>query len=880
MSSPQAVGFAKNIRDKLHRLGSIKAAANELKAELESMGFWSDDNEAALVEAIAIVEAEYRPIENLIRHSVIRVRQKWYGGPQEHHKHWPSLKTYLIHRKKWLEDTVNTINDLSSEIVGQLDDPSTSDFSCRGLVVGYVQSGKTANMTAVIAKAVDAGYNMVFVLAGLTNKLRQQTQRRLETDILDTNPTLWHRLTKSDLDGDFQGLSHGGFIHIPDRAQLAVVKKNVAPLRRFLETIKKTVPAELKHFRVLIIDDECDQASVNSASKETDMTRINEQIREILKALPAVSYVGYTATPFANVLINPYADSTEVLDDLYPKDFITALPMPDGYFGTERLFGRPTEDADNPSPEEEGLDMIRTIPESDESLIQPPSAKERESFVPTMAGSLQKAVLYFLATCAARRYRGQGDQHMTMLVHTSAYIAMHQRVAGLIDTWIGQIDPSLRSGRGEYFDRLSEIWAEEAGKLPESITEESPVSLEELAPFLGEVLDGLSVPIENGASDDRIDYSGDAKTYIVVGGTVLARGLTLEGLCVSYFLRSSSQYDTLLQMGRWFGYRFGYEDLPRIWMPDSLQVSFRALAGIEAEIRQDIDEYCAETNVTPMEFAVRIRTIPGMAITARNKMRYAESCDISYWGRHIQTIRFPRTDGGRLDKNWEAGSTLVATAEGLGLARQIGSRLLMEDVPKRAINLFLRDYQISDSHKDLSSEMLLGFTDQEDDRLALWNVVLMQPSRGASCNKAIGSRQDLLMYSRTRLRGVPEEIGDIKALMSKRDILADCPVTDEGDRDLPDDWRELKRHREALIGSKPLLLLYPIDKDSEPSSKALKNREKLAADRHVLGFGMVFPGSTDYAGKYVSVNLQPISAEELDNIEQEELNAAKMAGID
>lgn len=880
MPSPQAIGFAKHIRDKLHRIGSIEEATKEWQAELEALGAWSGENEAALAEAKAIVEAEYRPIENLTRHSVIKVRPKWYSGPKEFHRHWPSLKTYLLERKKWQKGTVDSIDDLSNEIVSQLDDPSQGEFSCRGLVVGYVQSGKTANMTAVIAKAVDSGYNMVFVLAGLTNKLRQQTQRRLESDIMDTNPTLWHKLTKSDMDGDFQGLSHGGFIHIPDRAQLAVVKKNVAPLRRFLETIKKTVSAELRHFRVLIIDDECDQASVNSASRETDMTRINEQIREILKALPAVSYVGYTATPFANVLINPYADATERLDDLYPKDFITALPTPEGYFGTEKLFGRPPKNADAPESEEDGLDMIRPISKIDEALVQPPSAKERETFVPVMAESLKKAVLYFLATCAARRFRGQSDEHMTMLVHTSSYVSMHDRVAGIIESWVAHIEPSLKSRSGEAFELLRKTWLQESGRLPESITPEPPVTVEQLAPYIPEVLNELSVPIENGASDDRIDYSGDPKTYIVVGGTVLARGLTLEGLCVSYFLRSSNQYDTLLQMGRWFGYRFGYEDLPRIWMTESLQLSFRALAGIEAEIREDIDQYCGDNNTTPMDFAVRIRTIPGLAITARSKMRHATSCDVSYWGRHIQTIRFPRLAGEILKRNWQACSTLVASAEGLGLTRQVGARNLMENVPKKTISLFLRDYVISDSHRDLSSEMLLGFLGLEDERLSLWNVVLMQPSRGAPCNLPLGSRENLKLYSRTRLRNVPEEIGDVKALMSKRDIVADCADLLPGDTPLSEDWQELKRQRESIVGEKPLLLLYPIDKNSEPSSSALKSRENLDAAEHVLGFGMIFPGSKSYAGKYVSVDLQPISAEELDNIEQEELTATRLAGVD
>ncbi|MFN3847764.1 MAG: beta-1,4-mannanase, partial [Paracoccaceae bacterium] len=169
--------------------------------------------------------------------------------------------------KKWHEDDVRGIDDASNEVVSLLEnprDPARSQFSCRGLVVGHVQSGKTANMTAVIAKALDSGYDTVIVLAGLTNKLRHQTQLRLYSDLVRRNPLNWQVLTSNEVDRDFRAPPQGGFLSHSDKAQLAVIKKNVSPLGELRKAIRETLPAVLQQLRVLVIDDECDQASVNS----------------------------------------------------------------------------------------------------------------------------------------------------------------------------------------------------------------------------------------------------------------------------------------------------------------------------------------------------------------------------------------------------------------------------------------------------------------------------------------------------------------------------------------------------------------------------------------------------------------------------------------
>jgi hypothetical protein len=867
--SPQVLRFLSLIRKALPGAADVDAAAASVREDLRGLlgdedPIWTDFDKAT-----QLLRQEFR-ITILRRNSILREREEWYGGPQPGDHHWPALKTYLTGTKKWDRNAVEAIDEASNEVVSLLENPVQLRFASRGLVVGYVQSGKTANMAAVITKAVDRGYTLILVLAGLTDKLRQQTQRRLEADVVGRYPDLWHKLTTTDIKGEFQTPAQGHLMGMRERAQIAIMKKNVAPLQRLLEVIEKTPASDMRRLKILIIDDECDQATVNSASKEMDMSAINEKIRLILKALPAVSYVGYTATPFANVLVNPYAGQGDTLDDLYPRDFITALPLPDGYFGTQKLFGRTPVDPANPQPEEEGMDVIREVTDKEEAKLQAPSLKAQAGFVPEMTDSLRKAILYFIASCAARRARGQDGEHMTMLVHTSSAILMHERVADLITGWIDDNGEPLAGGAGAAWKELEAVWNEERGRTPGPTPAET---FAQISPFVAAVMNALHVPVENGASDDRIDYTTDPVTYIVVGGSILSRGLTLEGLCVSYFLRTSNQYDTLLQMGRWFGYRFGYEDLPRLWMPETMRVRFQSLAAIEAEIREDIGNYSRKPAVTPMDFAVRIRSIPGMQVVARSKMRHARRSSIGYWGRHLQTIRFARRSREVLEANWKAAADLVNAAEAAGTRDEASDRPLFRAVPRNLVIRFFRDYVIHPSHQDLDRSLLLQFLEQDHPALQDWNVAVVTAGDGEASGQALGSLGKVNMVRRSRLRGL-DDTADIKALMSKGDILLDVPGSvDDGD------WEALKTARRETIGECPLLLLYPIDRTS-PARAGSPSRVALDAEADVLGIGLVVPLSRDHGGDFVSVELAPPSAEELEEMEQEDMEAVEAAGLE
>lgn len=872
MSGPQVDKLVKRIEHALPRVANLDAAVFLVKEELETlMPGLSGNLSNEIDEAEKIVARQFEDIQILHQHSVINKRPKWYFGPKPTDKHWPAVSDYLRNEKGWPESDVKGIDDGSNEVVSLLESPQENSFSCRGLVVGYVQSGKTANMTAVIAKALDAGYNTVIVLAGLTNKLRYQTQLRMYEDLICRNPLGWQVLTPNEPNRDFRAPPQGGFLSHVDKAQLAVIKKNVSPLGELQKAIKDTLPTVLSRLRILVIDDECDQASVNSARGELDVTAINQQIREILSTLPAVTYVGYTATPFANVLVNPYRVDGQTIDDLYPKNFITALPMPKRYFGTERLFGKTPSDPENILPEEEGLDMICDVPPEEEALLQPKSRREKDFFQPVMTPSLEDAILYFLACCSARRVRGDKDKHMTMLVHTSAYVTAHERVASLIEGWVDVHNADILNPQSSLGKRLEKIWKDEQSKLPADITDQPPVTVAQVFDYLPDVLQALEFPVENGASDDRIDYAQPPKTYIVVGGSILARGLTLEGLMVSFFLRTANQYDTLLQMGRWFGYRPRYEDLPRIWMPSELKKRFRALAAIEQEIRDDIEQYRLQ-ELTPMEIAVRIRAIPGMAITSATKMRAARQCAVSYWGTHRQTFRFAHRKKTLLEQNWEAAAELVSRADSLGLRDAKAAKenkKLWRDVPKSSVVRFFDTYNVHETHTDLGNSMLLPFLANGDSRLNRWNVGIVEAKNGEPSSETLGTIGNIRLVNRARLDGSGD--ADIKALMSKRDILFDCQKTVSADGD----WKELKNNRQNELGQVPLLLLYAINRHSPTSSKA---RLELDAVHDVIGYGIVFPGSVTESGSYVSVELHPLSADELEEIAAEEAAQAEAAG--
>ncbi|UGT56945.1 Z1 domain-containing protein [Nocardia asteroides] len=782
---------------------------------------------------------------------VIDNYETWYPGPHPGDKLWPAIEEDLL-QQGWPRDpAINSLDDSSTRIVSLLQHPRKNEFSTRGLVVGYVQSGKTTNFTAVMAKAADRGYKLFIVLAGIHNGLRRQTQARLIQQLVQPNPTLWTQIT--DLDRDFSPTANpASFFGKSNKTHvLCVVKKNASVLRKLVKWLGDA-SEYLADCPALIIDDEADQATVATKS-------INPLIRGILNTLPKSAYVGYTASPFANLLIDPSAD------DLYPEHFIVNLPKPHGHFGTEVLFGRYALDGEDPTEVDDGWDMIRTVPDDDVELVRPKSRADADDFYPVITDTLRRAVLYFWLTTAARRVRGTGNPHSTMLIHTSVRTAVHNSFRDpllLLRSKVGNnlADSSLR-------DELRDLWKEETSRVPADEFGEKPVAFEELETELPGVLRDCRIVMDNSESTDRLDYENGPIVAIAVGGNTLSRGLTLEGLSVSYFVRAVSTYDTLLQMGRWFGYRSGYADLPRIWMTEELEDWFRHLATVETEMRRDIDVYMTEGK-TPMTFAVRLRTHPSLRVTAAAKMKDAVAAMASYGGQRVQT-RYFRMDADWLLGNQAAAKTLVKSALGASRAEGNGAdgRYLLRDVPSEYVLDFLRDYQFHEKSHECDAKLMSGYIEKRirnAGTLRRWNIAVV--------GKPAAAEQDMFDFApgvsvgriiRSRFASGVDH-ADIKTLMSRRDAGLDLDgitsATQEGD---------INKARKAQQPDVGLLVLYPIDKISEPEP-AKNKREPLNAPEHVIGVGLVFPSPANddstvaWESDYISADLSGVEIEEED----------------
>lgn len=783
--------------------------------------------------------------------------EDWYSGPNENSRYWNALRADL--EKQWDdEDRLKTVDTASSTVVAHTPRPNRPPrWDAKGLVVGYVQSGKTTNFTSVIAKLADEDYQLVVVLSGLHNGLRRQTQERLDRQLKELNPGKWRTLTSEDRDfrmpPEHPSAALGG-----DKIALAVVKKNTTVLKKLVRWLERPDGKRaLQTARVLIVDDEADQASVATAS-------INPLIMRLMKMMPLATYIGYTATPFANVFIDPNSE------DLYPKNFILNLPQPEGYFGPEMLFGRDLVEGEDDGLAPDGYDMVRIVPDDDLPLLRP-SRRDAPTFTPTATKELTDAVHWFWLATAARYARGDRD-HSTMLVHTVVETVVHESYRPLLHALRERALQGLRAGDAAVWERFRTQWEEESPRVPAEDWERKQNAWEEVAPHLESVVATTQVVLDNSRSKERLDYSGDPVVAIAVGANTLSRGLTLNGLVSSFFVRSANAYDTLLQMGRWFGFRPWYEDLPRIWTTASLRDSFRHLATVEHEMREDIDRYWSE-NLTPSQLAVRIRTHPALRITA--KMGAADWAYVSYAGRRLQTRFFRVADGEWLRNNLDAASTLIQNSLRRSKHESRGHDHIFRDVPVELIQAFLRQYQVHSDSPDLHPNLLMKYIDQQIDEsvrsLHNWTVAVL----GGRTRQVEVGGLEVGTVVRSRINDDNVERADIKRLMSKEDRVVDLAVSTEAARRLNEYDLAKLRDEDPIHWDRGLLLLYPIDAYSpwtrEPDPrKSRPDRVPLDAADTVIGLGVVFPGVPNEGNRikasHMAVNLADLVTEDLEEI--------------
>ena len=696
--------------------------------------------------------------------------------------YWKRYEKYLRVTEKLPPHVVSSIDETTDEILKRLESPKRpGSWDRRGMVVGHVQSGKTSNYIGLITKAVDAKYKIVIVLAGLNNDLRSQTQKRIDKGFIgrdtkkkDSYDQTSSRIgvgelpgfkdlpviavTSAESSGDYKKSVHRGITITPGGDPIiAVVKKNVTPLKNLLDWFSsENESGIISDVPLLLIDDEADNASIDTKatkkigeeqtadSDEQDPTRINGLIRKILNCFTQSAYVGYTATPFANIFIYPTNaenKSEEYGEDLYPRSFIINLHAPSNYIGPEKVFGL-YEDKTAGISEVQPLPLLR---DADDYLNSFPEKHNKDFRVTTLPDSLYRAIYAFILSSAARVVRGQGDKHHSMLVHVTRFVDVQSQITTKLKEVVNEVVNELEFKTGPQYEdliqALESIWEEDfvptTNAVMRSLDDDSitPISWEDIEEKLYECASKIEVKAVNGkAADGGLDYDAypNGCTVIAVGGDKLSRGLTLEGLTISYYARISKMYDTLLQMGRWFGYRNGYADLCRLYTSKKLARWYKHIAVANEELRKELDDMAA-LGATPEKYGLKVRTHPeGMLITAMNKMRNSETRTVTYSGELLQIARYYRNDSCNEANIRFADSWLKSLDEPIGPSSKTRNNYLWKGIEPDKIVEFLKGITIHSScfnaSPNIVSQYILNQT--EDGELINWTVALISSQFG------------------------------------------------------------------------------------------------------------------------------------------------------
>jgi hypothetical protein len=724
-------------------------------------------------------------------------------------KFWRRYKDFMEQQVRLPVDTINRLDNLTDDILDRLASPKQQGpWDRRGMVVGHVQSGKTGNYTGLICKAADAGYRVIIVLTGLHSSLRSQTQYRLDEGFLgrDTKKARAYSpggngsdvigaglirptpsaqsVTTNAEDGDFNAASRNSGVTIRGNDPvLIVVKKNASVLNNLIHWLgtqnggkSKSAkgPHLVRNTPMLLIDDEADSASIN-VSKDA-VTTINRCIRSLLNLFEQKAYVGYTATPYANVFIQTLApeqyehivhkargEDFSIGQDLFPRDFIVNLPAPSNYIGAGRLFGLGEPLPDDARQEEDSrlLPVIRPVTDyaayiPDGHNIRDTARALRTPLPRAIPPSLKEAIKCFILSSAIRRVRGQGHKHSSMLVHVSRFVSWQEVVAGLVDVELKVLQDDLRYGDAALTAEMRSLWERDykpvTDKVLDILTREphwqDPAvrahTWEEVQAELSPAAQKIQARVTHGSLDrtganplhrplNYIDYENTEEgiepglSVIAIGGDKLSRGLTLEGLSVSYFLRASRMYDTLMQMGRWFGYRPGYADLCRLYTTPQLIEWYQHIAFATEEMREQFDDM-VRLNRTPKDYGLKIRTLPGvLQITAANRMRGATLIELSFADSLLETYSFELNQA-ITDFNYQVVKDLVAslTQPRVKLNDQ---PFAWQKVPVETIIDFLMSYRTSQAKLDRTRLTdYIRAQSQQRGALREWTVVLINTS--------------------------------------------------------------------------------------------------------------------------------------------------------
>lgn len=790
-------------------LSSLMGGCSEV--ELES---WFDRGCATFLSCVLTTKADSMAISQ-------DVSEPWVGKRDIEWNYFDRYKSYLK-QKKWPNAAIASIEDSSENILDFLGDPTNDDpFERRGLVVASVQSGKTANYIGLISRAADAGYKVIVLLAGVLDALRNQTQMRVNEGFVDAEPdelNVPKPISFTAKDGDFNEASATTTLRLArnqynsDCPMIFVVKKNASILNNVYNWIKNNIHDGEP---ILLIDDEADNASINVNYKSRDEedyepSSINRSIRQILSTSTKNAYVGYTATPYANVFIDP----TDT--DLFPKNFVYTLGDSSNYFGAKKLF----------VSEEEGGAREKHLRIVDDAEGWIPSKRGDYSPVEGMPLSLEKAIRTFVLATALRNLRGDGGQHSSMLVNVSPANQIQEEVSFLVQAYLSRIKEDVRS-----FGYLSEEEACEQSRIIRTLKEtydqeyawEEKARWADLLRSMADNVGDIRVVLRNSKSNDVLDYSKATEKVIVVGGYALSRGLTLEGLVVSYYLRNARAYDTLMQMCRWFGYRGGYEDLCRVWMTEESAAWYEYVAEATDSLYDEFRRM-SQKGRTPRNFKLRVMSSPfTLRITAPDKSgAMLEERKIHLDGELVETTSLEISKTSDATENAEK---LVQDLRRSGFGPTPKDELpnenrgiyVVENVPVAIVRDFIgRSAECGASISEGNQSLLDFIDDPGDEELSFWDILFVSGKGSPWFELPDGSTLPAVTRKANQRR-----LDEGRVLVSNKGRLGSPSDEKAGltQEQIAKAWREAEDrgiqkpsgHLFRQNRKKPLLMVYPLE---------------------------------------------------------------------
>lgn len=729
------------IPDNQSVIDSIEKTEQRYKVSLPEIILTTDEKEIVIkrIKAVhSIYQEEGYAILGDYEHDY-----KWYDNwlkENNEQYYWERYKKYLVSEKHFAPKVVDVLESKTlKSIMSYLGNPNDDvKFSIRGLVVGDVQSGKTSNYIGLVTKAADVGYKVIFILTGTIESLRKQTQERVEegfigynvVDAQDVGVGRGDKIPKSftSRQQDFvAGNDLNTTLKISSyksEPMVFVIKKNVTVLRKLfsaLKNINTNKQYEKINSSMLLIDDEADNASINTNKEDHDPTKINDYIRKILSLFERGSYVGFTATPFANVFIS-YDDDDEMLkDDLFPRDFIYSLNPPSNYCGSKKYFF-------------EKNCNVRYIIDGNDNVF--PMNHKKEWNGNELFPSLYHAINSFLIANTIRDLRNDKCTNRSMLINMTRFTKVQLVIKDIVDDYFKSIKNAIK--QTHKLDNLYALTNPLINGLKESFEKEYSNII-----VMGECLKWSNIfsNIYNSIKDIQIivvnsskqstklnydNYKNTGLRVITIGGLALSRGLTLEGLCTSYFYRNSSTFDVLMQMGRWFGYREGYEDICKIFITENSAEYYKEICMSIEYLRKDIIKM-SEQHKKPSDYGIRVRNdSQELGITASNKMRNTKKKvdRKSFYGNIFETPYLHRNLD-LIEKNIINTLSLFKKID-INLRDNSVKHPYFKNVPKEYIFEFLKELKIHDANENFDVKQLLSFLLRADSELDYFDILIME----------------------------------------------------------------------------------------------------------------------------------------------------------